>query len=159
MWSATLFFTKTSISPVAFRGLVRSKKVHREQTISALLEAEWALGSGTSVFLVADYPFPSPRFFLFLEITISAASGRNRPEASGSFRPPDCSEMLLYEITSRSAILLILDVVFDADSRGSNRLANLELFSAYLVVSRLAHGELSYATYCYPPRSREIRHG
>ena len=41
--------------------------------------------------------------------------------------------MLLYEIASRSAILLILDVVFDADSRGSNRLANLELFS---VVSR-----------------------
>ena len=50
--------------------------------------------------------------------------------------------MLLYEIASRSAILLILDVVFDADSRGSNRLANLELFSAYLVC--LAHGELSY---------------
>ena len=138
---------------------VRSKKVHREQTICALLEAEWALGSGTSVFLVADYPFPSPRFFLFLEITISAASGRNRPDASGRVRPPDCAEILLYEITSRSAILLILDVVFDADSRGSNRLANLERFSVYLVVSRLAHGELSYATYPYPPRSREISHG
>ena len=66
---------------------------------------------------------------------------------------------VINEITPKSAILLILDAVFDAGSRGSNRLANLERFSVYLVVSRLAHGELSYATYPYPPRSREIRHG
>ena len=44
---------------------------------------------------------------------------------------------VINEITPKSAILLILDVLFDADSRESSCFAHLD---RYLAVSRLEHG-------------------
>ena len=44
---------------------------------------------------------------------------------------------VINEITPKSAVLLILDVLFDADSRESSCFAHLD---RYLAISRLEHG-------------------